>query len=517
MPLSASIKDEICRLYTTGMSIKAISGMIEVSQPTISRILKSRGVAVRKSNYQTIKLDTLEINKLYEEGLSTYSLAKMFDVSSETIRKHITNTRPSSSGHNGDTKLKISRASLANWQQVEYRTKVAEAKTAEYRQSLSTSAQKNYHKSLGEWISDPANRRAIAEATKELWADPEYRRKQEVYFQERGTRLTAASNMALTDPEKRAAWIDKIRRNNADRINGGWISTTQKQFYYLLDQADITYYPEGDLTRISPFYVVDCIIPVQQRMSKPLIVEINGEYWHSLPHVKLKDRQKATYIENNTEYDLIVIEELEMHNFPMVQGKLAEYGLTLSDIECSVSDLVIEQITEEQAKEFYSTFHYSATVRKGAITYGAFYNQQLVGVISYTFPLRRTTATRLGYELKEVMEISRMARRTNLICNNFLSWFISKTMRKLPKSAKCIVSFSDSTYGHTGGVYKAANFKNDGEISPDYTYLSTSGQYHKKTIWDRAKRMKMTENDYAIKHGLIKTYGGPKTRWIFTR
>jgi len=462
------------------MSIIAISDLVKISQPTISKILKSRGVVIRKCNYQAKLLDTIEINKLYDEGLSTYSLAKMFNVSSETIRKYITRVRPPSSGHNSDTKQKISITSLANWRQAEYRTKVADGKTAECRQSLSTSARKNYQKSLGEWISNHDNRRVIAEATKELWVDPEYRRKQEVYFQERGARLTAASNIALTDPEKRATWIEKIKRNNADRLNGGWVSTTQKQFYYLMDEADIVYYPEGDLTRISPFYVVDCIIPVQQNMSKPLIVEINGEYWHSLSHVKLKDRQKATYIENNTEYDLVIIEELEMHNFPMVQGKLVEYGLTLSDIECSVSDMIIEQITEEQAKEFYSIFHYSATVRKGAITYGAFYNQRLVGVISYTFPLRRTTATRLGYQLKEVMEISRMARRTNLTCKNFLSWFISKTMKKLPTSIKCIVSFSDSTYGHTGGVYKAANFKNDGEISPDYTYLSTTGQYHKK-------------------------------------
>ena len=193
---------------------------------------------------------------------------------------------------------------------------------------------------------------------------------------------------------------------------------------------------------------------------------------------------------------------------------MSGFGLDVTIIESSVSNIRIDIITEIEAKMLYSIFHYSSTIRKGATTFGAFVNNKLVAAISYTYPLRSSSAQRLGLELKEVMEISRLARKTNFICNNFASWFISKTSKMLPKTVRCLISFSDQTYGHTGTVYKAANFIEDGCISPDYSYVSVNGQYHKKTIWDRSKRMKMSEEEYAEKHGLRKIFGGPKTRWI---
>lgn len=517
MAISLAVKKKICDQYNSGNSIQKISNLVNVSTVTISKILKAYGIIIRKDNYQQIDVDVHQLNKLYDEGQSIQNLATQFGISGETVRKHIKNIRPASAGHKESTKMKISQRSKSNWKDPEYQDKVTKGKTPSHYSKLSEAGKRNYHLTLGKWINNDGNRRILSDIAKLLWQDPDYRAKQQVYFQERGIRLAEASKNALANKDKRESWIDKIKRNNADRIDGGWVSTTQKQFYYLLEQSNIHFIPEGVHTKISPFYVVDCIIPIQHSMVRPLIVEINGEYWHSLPHVALKDRQKSTYIKNNTDYDLLSIDELEMSNFDQVLSKLNTFGLNVVGTNCTVRDIIIRQIDEQEAKYFYSIFHYSSTVRKGAITYGAYYQDKLIGAISYTYPLRKSSATRLGYDLCQVMEISRMARRTDLICKNFLSWFISKTMNKLDRDIKCVLSFSDSTYGHTGGVYKAANFINDGKIDPDYSYVATAGRYHKKTIWDRAKRMKMTEKDYADKHNLIKVYGGPKTRWLFYR
>jgi len=103
------------------------------------------------------------------------------------------------------------------------------------------------------------------------------------------------------------------------------------------------------------------------------------------------------------------------------------------------------------------------------------------------------------------------------VCKNLSSYLISKSMKLLSKGVKCIISFSDSTYGHTGSVYAASGFKNDGRIDVDYYYASMLGRYHKKTIWDRSKRMKMSETDYANKHCIIKVPTAPKTRWVYIR
>jgi hypothetical protein len=107
-----------------------------------------------------------------------------------------------------------------------------------------------------------------------------------------------------------------------------------------------------------------------------------------------------------------------------------------------------------------------------------------------------------------------LARRTNLVCRNLASYLLSRTVKLLPAEVRCVVSFSDHTYGHGGGVYKAAGFVVDGAVPPDYHYVSINGRYHKKTIWDRAKRMKMTEEAYAAKHNLLRVAHGTKTRWV---
>lgn len=108
-----------------------------------------------------------------------------------------------------------------------------------------------------------------------------------------------------TDKKFKQNWITKLRSNNHKFV--GFISSTQKQLYFILSQSGINFYEEGERTKVGPFYVVDCIIPKQQ-MKKDLIIEVRGEYWHSLSNVAVKDRQKNTYIKNNTNMENIIRE-----------------------------------------------------------------------------------------------------------------------------------------------------------------------------------------------------------------
>lgn len=519
MAIAEIVMERICDLYLDGNSIRKIKEIVGVSEPTISRIIKAAGIKIRLDNYQKISIDVKEVNALYDAGESTYQLAIRYGCSDETIRKLIVQMRSESERNilSEEAKTKIGRKSKANWQNEEYRQAVADGKSDEYYAALSQNGKANYATTLGTWMSNKDNHKIIGRIVRDLWQNPEYRGKQEVYFQERGQRLTAASNEALRDPEKRRAWLDKLRQSNANRDRSGWISSSQKQLYYILEDSNIQFYEKGPNTRIGPFYITDCVIPLQQTMHKPLVIEVNGEYWHSLQYVMVKDKQKASYIRNNTDYDLLVLDELEFNNFQQIESKLGQFGLCLHKIEASVSDITIRIISETDAQMLYSIFHYTSTIRKGATTFGAYVGDKLVAAISYTYPLRSSSAERLGLGLKEMMEISRLARKTNFICPNFASWFIAKTSRKLSPSIKCLLSFSDQTYGHTGAVYKAANFQEDGQLDPDYSYVSVHGQYHKKTIWDRAKRMGMSEIEYAGKHGLMKVFGGPKTRWVLWR
>jgi hypothetical protein len=518
MAISNDIIETIINLYSQNISISTISKKINISKYHITKILKSANIEIKKCNYQKLNIDINAINKLYyEDKKSTYDIAKLYGCSDETIRKLVV-VRPIAERNilSEESIAKIAIKSKLLWQNEEYIKKVKNGtSTKEYKEKLRNDGIKNYDMSLGKWMKSAESKLIISTLAKKNWNNPEYRAKQEVWYSERITRISAAAKEALNDPIRREKWINKLRKSSAaNRLSNGWVSTPQKQLYYILTVSDITFNEEGPDTIISPFYTVDCVIPKQQKMHRPLIIEVQGEYWHNLPHVIIKDKQKETYIRNHTDYDLLKLDELELSSFNQIQGKLNEYGLIITSINCATSDLIIERISEEDAKMFYSIFHYTGTIRKGAIAFGAYYNKELICAISYTYPMRIETAQKLNCQIHEIMEISRLARKTNVICKNLISFMIGNTRKKLQNIVK-LVSFSDSTYGHTGKVYAASGFKFDGLTSDDYHYISLYGKYHKKTIWDRSKRMKMTEDEYAEKHGLIKIKTSPKSRWVY--
>jgi transposase-like protein len=519
MRISQAVKDQIILLYNQNNSINSIHKITRVSNITISKILKAAGCDIKSGNYMAVPIDDEYVNDLYNKGMSTYDIALLIGCSDETIRKKIKKIRSLSDRNkrNKESKDKIRQASLNNWQQSEYISKMKLiVSSAEYKSKMKEVGIRNYDCSLGKWIKSIESKAIISSKLKQLWSTNDYRNKQKIWFGIRSNRLSEGFQKMLSDPIKRSNWIEKVRLNSINnRSKNGWISTSQKQLYYILSDSEITFHEEGDKTKVGPFYVVDCVIPQQQNMLKPLIIEVQGEYWHSLPHVIVKDAQKSPYVRKHTNYDLLYIDELHLASYEVIRSKLATYGLSLRDIKCKPKDLTIRQINESEAQLFYSIFHYTGSVRKGATVYGAFLEDDLVACISYCYPLRIQTVTKLGYKLRDVLEISRMARKTNLVCPNLFSFFINKTIKLLSSDIKCIVSFSDTLYGHTGGVYKASGFKLDGLTSADYYYASMSGKYHKKTIWDRAKRMKMSEADYALKHGLHKIQGKPKARWVY--
>jgi len=412
MPIPLNIKEQIVDLYNQNNSIRAIKDFVGVSEPTISKILKSYGIEIRKINYQKLNIDQKVVERMYyEEKKTTYEIAKFFGCSDEPIRKMLI-VRPISERnmHTDEYKEQSRMRSKKLWNDPEYVSKVMDGlNTPDAKKALRDASIRNYPLTLGKWIKEDSSKMIISDKAKALWNDPEYRRKQTAWFGVRGKMLTDAMREFLSDPVKKAKWLDSLRMISANKqCNTGWVSTQQKQLYYILQSSNISFHEEGQDTKIGPFYVVDCVIPVQQRMAKPLIVEVQGEYWHGLRHVVAKDKQKETYIRKHTNYDLLKIDELEFSSFNSIASKLSEYGIDIPSEKFSVRELELKQITESDARLFYSTFHYSSTIRKGATTFGAFINGGLVACISYTHPLRIESANRLGYALGEVLEISRM-------------------------------------------------------------------------------------------------------------
>jgi len=297
------------------------------------------------------------------------------------------------------------------------------------------------------------------------------------------------------------------------------ISSIQNHLYSLLDDLNVEYYREYDdkpndtQTVIGP-YNFDCVIP---RLGKPtLLIECHGDYWHSTDKTIRKDNQKQAYIVNNFsgQYELKTIWE---HEFKC-KGKVAEllkYWLGLTDYELvqySFNDINIKQIQVKDANRLLEKYHYLSGCGRGGIIFGAYINDVLIGVCAFS-PLIRQN---LPYDLNSSRELSRFCIHPRYQKKNFGSWLISKCLKLLPSEIKLIISYCDTTFNHDGALYKASNFVLDGEVRPDYWYVSDQKWImHKKTLYQHAVKMSMTETEFADRNGYKKVYGSKKLRFIY--
>lgn len=339
----------------------------------------------------------------------------------------------------------------------------------------------------------------------------------------RSTKLiTAEIRQKLSKSSKRLWQNDGYKKLQAiNRSNQSWaVSSLQKILYDILDDLGVKYYrehqdkPNDPETVIGP-YNFDCVIP---RENKPtLLIECHGDYWHSLDKAVTKDRQKQSYIVNNFsgQYELKCIWE---HEFKCVNKvtELLKYWLGITEtqiIDYKFDDLVIRDINVKTANELLDKYHYLSGCGRGGIIYGSFLQDKLISVCAFSTLVRYN----LPYDKDTTRELSRFCIHPNYQKKNFGTWMISRSMKLLPKHIKTIVSYCDTTYNHDGSMYKAANFKFDGFVKPDYWYVNENKWVmHKKSLYDHAKKMSMTENEYAKINGYKRVYGTEKLRFIYT-
>jgi hypothetical protein len=293
------------------------------------------------------------------------------------------------------------------------------------------------------------------------------------------------------------------------RQNQPKISSIQKTLYSMLDDLGVKYTPEA---KIGP-YTFDCLI---QRDNKPtLLIECQGDYWHSLDKVIKKDAKKCSYITNLPNYELKYLWE---HEFGC-KDKIIEtirYWLNINSeiLNFNKSDVIIKQCLAEQYKLLLSKYHYLPNAGRGGIAYGAFKGDELIAVCIFSPLIRQNTPD----DKDSTRELSRLCINPKYNIKNFASWFISKCIKKLNKKYTKIISYCDTTFNHNGAVYKACNFKFVSTIKPDYWYVSNDGwMMHKKTLYNKAVNMSMSESEFAIKNGYKKTYGLNKLKYEYTR
>jgi len=180
-------------------------------------------------------------------------------------------------------------------------------------------------------------------------------------------------------------------------------------------------------------------------------------------------------------------------------------------------DFRVELIDYANAKNKIIKNHYTHTCPKPKFSFGLVHNGFSYGIVIFSMPSRQNIAASLGYENGDVLELSRMFIHEGMPKNSG-SYLIAKTIKYLKgfSKYKAVVTYADSTEGHTGTLYKASNFLEAGVSRANYHYEDAFGnRFHKRAVWSRAKKCDRTEREQAEVERLVKVVEKEKYRFIY--
>jgi hypothetical protein len=332
----------------------------------------------------------------------------------------------------------------------------------------------------------------LAAAIKSQWKNKEYRDKIK----------------SVHDSEQYKTKMAAYRSTQSGRS-----SSIQNMLYSYLDELGVEYHQEGEKTRIG-YYVFDCLII---NGTKKILIECQGDYWHSLPKSERNDRSKFTYISRYfPEYEIMYVWEHEFYCKDRVLDRLKlKLGFDIETKDFNFKDLTVREINSTETKTFLDLYHYLGKDRGGK-SFGVFDGNLLIAAIVFSPPLRQNTAGQFKMIDGEVRELSRLCIHPSYHKKNFASWFIKKALKQI--DYKLIIAYADTTVGHDGGIYKASNFKLHHTVPADYWYVDKDGYVmHKRTLYGRAVKQKMTESEFAETKGYIKKYGGEKLCFVYNQ
>ena len=433
-------------------------------------------------------------------------------------------------------KQKIALASERNWKKLDYRKSVIDGiskhwttnnrnnvsklmlrlwENTEYRNHIVAIIRKN--------MQDPIILAKLATSSKASWEDPKFRHMMINIMRARW--CDPEYRMAVVSGLK-TAWENPVYREHMAEVrrNQPKVSSQQEILYSILTDLGVKYYREyndrpDDIECSIGYYSADCVIP--RGKNKPaLVIECQGDYWHSLPKRISRDKSKATHIGNlPDQYELKYFWE---HEF-LCQNKIVEtlkYWLGITDIDTvdyDLKDLDIRLAPAKDYKLLLGKYHYLPNAGRGGIAYGAYLNDELVAVCVFS-PMVRQNIDTLEYNPKESRELSRLCIHPKYRKKNLASYFVSRCLKLLDPQYKLVISYCDTTFNHNGATYKACNFEEAGSVPPDYWYVDSAGYImFKRTLYGHAIKMKLTEAEFAEKLGYNKVWGLEKLKFVYRR
>jgi hypothetical protein len=195
-------------------------------------------------------------------------------------------------------------------------------------------------------------------------------------------------------------------------------------------------------------------------------------------------------------------------------------------------DADVRKIAHREAAPFIKQWHYSGRCPTGKnIYFGWFmkggntpdlFGDSLYAVADYGIGVNPYQAqalsrmTGLEVDSEHLLELKRLCRKEPKIDMFPLSAFLSRCHKMLRRDGyQHIVSFSDPSWGHTGGIYRASNFMHLGQTNAETHAIDEKGETrHRRLYFRYARRNNVTVAAARDTLGLTLIKTKPKDRWF---
>jgi hypothetical protein len=293
-----------------------------------------------------------------------------------------------------------------------------------------------------------------------------------VYYQKNKERLIEKTKRWYkTAPGRKSAAIHSHRRR--ERKRGVGTLWTKEHYEFIVARYGLRCYKCGSLERIGMdhLYPLSSGYPLNRLNAVPLCVSCNASKGNGDP--------------------------IEFFGEELVKNRFF------------INEFKIEAVDRQKSIEMIECFHYLHSYPMNVLYYyGLYLYSDLVGVCVFSKPSRQN--------IKADLELSRFYIFDGTP-KNTESYFLGGCLRKLKENGFVgkVISFADSTEGHEGTIYKATNWKHDGLTDKNYHYERGGERFHKRGIWERARRGGIKESEQSTLEGLSKVVEEPKHRFYY--
>lgn len=180
-----------------------------------------------------------------------------------------------------------------------------------------------------------------------------------------------------------------------------------------------------------------------------------------------------------------------------------------------MENYTVKRIPCKQAKQYIIEHHYSHGCHNApSPCYGLFEQDNLIGVLMFACPCSENVRKSVfGEEYKDsVIELHRL-HILDVTPKNTESWFISRCLKLLRQDrpqTHGVISFSDTTEGHEGTIYKATNAYRCGTTGKAVFYRDENGRLRHP----RQNGVNISKED-AKKKGWTIEKRGAKNRYLY--